>query len=328
MGRFLENEKPRLAEFKATSPYFTQAARADGVYKDHPYPFCLPRACAEENLFSEIRDSARSYFKRNEIKWHDGQDGSPSNHLCDSQVCCVNYLFPFANKPEALAGLLQPVYPQIREMLPIEDGQYVAFEWIGQQNYLKEKISRNSKRTRGANFTSADAAVMFRDQSDCVQIVLIEWKYTESYFSTPLAVAPSGTDRTRIYAHLYEREDCPLIKERIPGFESLFYEPFYQLMRQQFLAYEMELAHEQGADRVSLLHIAPDHNQDFKRITSPSLKDLGNSATGLWANLVKKPGAFTSISVEKLFGPFHSEDFAELAAWRQYILARYPWVMA
>jgi hypothetical protein len=49
-------------------------------------------------------------------------------------------------------------------MLPIENGQYVAHEWIGQQNYLGERIARNGKRTRGANFTSADAAVMFQQQ--------------------------------------------------------------------------------------------------------------------------------------------------------------------
>lgn len=42
----------------------------------------------------------------------------------------------------------------------MKSGQYVAFEWIGEENYLGEKISRHGKRTRGANFTSADAMVM------------------------------------------------------------------------------------------------------------------------------------------------------------------------
>jgi hypothetical protein len=326
MGRFLEREKPRLTEFKANSPYFTQAARADGIYRDHPYPFCLPKSCAAENLLSEIRDPIRAYFARNDIKWHDGQDGNPSDHLCDSQVCCVNFLFPFSDKPTALAELLRPVFPLIQEMLPIEDGQYIACEWIGQQNYLAEKSSRNRKRTRGANFTSADAAVRFRDRYERIHIVLIEWKYTEAYFSTPLAIARSGTDRTQIYAHLYEREDCPLVKERIPQFKALFYEPFYQLMRQQFLAHEMEKAHELEADTVSLLHIAPAINTDFKRVTSPSLKSLGNSATEVWGKLVKDPRRFTSISTETLFGKFDSNPFPELANWREYTLARYPWV--
>ena len=40
-------------------------------------------------------------------------------------------------------------------------------------------------------------------------------------------------------------------------------------MRQQFLSHEMEKAHELGVDIVSLMHIAPKHNHDFTRITSP-----------------------------------------------------------
>jgi hypothetical protein len=51
-----------------------------------------------------------------------------------------------------------------------------------------------------------------------------------------------------------------------------FYEPFYQLMRQQLLAREMETARECGADVVSLLHIAPAQNACFQRVTSPNLK--------------------------------------------------------
>lgn len=59
-------------------------------------------------------------------------------------------------------------------MLPVENRQYVAFEWIGQENYLGERISRNGRRTRGANFTSADAAVLFERSDKKRQMVLIE----------------------------------------------------------------------------------------------------------------------------------------------------------
>lgn len=327
MRKFLETEKSTLVAFKTNSPYFSDVARKEGIYRDHSYPFCMPRDCAHENLFPEIRHSILPYFARNEIKWHDGQDGKPSNHLCDSQVCCANFLFPFADKPRPLIELLRPIFPTIYEMLPIEDEQYVAFEWIGQQNYLGERISRNGKRTRGANFTSADAAVMFKHTDGHKQIVLIEWKYTESYSPTSLKFAVSGTDRTTIYAHLFNREDCPVVKKLLPSFDDLFFEPFYQLMRQQFLAFEMEQAHELGADRVSLLHIAPAHNLDFKKITSPSLKPLGASATEVWQKLVKIPGRFISVSTEALFGEFDVRRFSELKAWREYITSRYTWLV-
>ena len=111
MGQFLQDEKPRQASFKAIAPYFSDKARADGIYKDHSYPFCLPREYADENLFPEIRQPMFSYFAKYEIKWHDGQDKNPSNHLCDSQVCCANFLFPFFDKPHALAELNEARFP-------------------------------------------------------------------------------------------------------------------------------------------------------------------------------------------------------------------------
>jgi hypothetical protein len=326
---FLEIEKRRQIDFKQLSPYFTSAARADGMYKRKPRPFCLPLSLAEENLVSEIRETAQAYFSSLSIKWHDGQDGKPSNHLCGSQVCCVNFLFPFSQQPAALADLLRPVFPNLAAMLPIEHGQYVAFEWIGQENYLNEKISRNGKRTRGANFTSADAAVMFDRTDGKRQIVLIEWKYTETYNSKQsLAIAKkSGTDRREIYRPLFDRPDCPIDQNILPTFDALFYEPFYQLMRQQLLAYEMEKAHEMGADVVSVLHIAPAHNIDFQRVTSPTLECLGKTATGVWSQLVTKQDQFKSIATEQLFGALVAAPAPAMKAWSDYVGARYGWVV-
>jgi hypothetical protein len=326
MGAFLESDKPRQATFKRTASYFSEAARVDGYYKKKAYPYCLPREYAEENLFPGIRNSITAYFAEKEIKWHDGQDRRPSNHLCDSQVCCANFLFPFADKSVALIELLRQVFPTIKQVLAMEiDGQYVSFEWIGKKNYLCEKVSRNGKRTRGANFTSADAAVMFTHTDGHRQIVLIEWKYTESYGSTFLKTAKSGTDRTTIYARLYDGDDCPLKKTLIPGFDALFYEPFYQLMRQQFLANEMEKAHELGADVVSVLYIAPAHNSDFRRITSPALQPLGESVIDVWKNLVRTPDRFTSATTEQLFSMLPIERLG-LTEWWKYVSTRYAWV--
>ena len=327
MGRFLADEKPKQAQFKACSPYFSEPARAEGLYKNHPYPFCLPREYANENLFPEIRQPIMAYFARNEIMWHDGRDGKPSNHLCDSQVSCGNFLFPFFDKPKALAVLLRPIFPDLQEMLPIEDGQYVAFEWIGNYNYLCEKMSRNGKRTRGANFTSADAAVMFKRKGGQKQIVLIEWKYTESYYPIWLKYAASGTDRTKIYEHLYIADDSPISKETLPNFDCLFYEPFYQFMRQQFLAHEMEKAHELGAHKVCLLHISPAHNKDFMRVTSPDLHAIDMSATKVWSKLVKNSDRFIGEFTENVFGNFQVERFPELNEWWRYIVTRYNWVL-
>jgi len=328
MGRFLETERVRQAEFKASSRYFSEAARPDGTYRGKPRSFCLPLDRAEENLFLDIRQTAPAYFAAQSIKWHDGRSGNPSNHLCDSQVCCVNFLFPFADKPRALAEVLRPIFPGLREMLPVENAHYVAFEWIGQENYLGERVSRNGQRTRGANFTSADAAVLFERDDGKRQMVLIEWKYTESYSTTPLRVSRSGTDRTEIYRPLYRRDDCPIKRDLLPDFDSLFYEPFYQMMRQQLLAHEMEKAHELGADTVSVLHLAPARNADFRRVTSTELEGLGESATDVWTKPVRPEGRFFSVSTERLFGDLTTEQIPEMQTWIDYIGKRYAWIHA
>lgn len=326
MGKFLESEKKRQAEFKKNVSYFSPRAHEDGVYKGSQRPYCLPRSQSVENLIPEIREPILGYFTRHDIKWHDAIERRPSNHMCDSQVCGVNFLFTFANKPDALAVLLHPIFPDLRIMLPIEDDLYIACEWVGAENYLGEVMRGDRTRTRGANFTSADMAVRFERADGQIEIVLIEWKYTESYYPSPLHIARSGRSRTEIYRHLYDKVDCPMDPLVVGDFGNLFYEPFYQLMRQQFLAKEMERAHEMGADIVGILHIAPHHNLDFRRVTSAALVQGEDTPVDLWKKIVRNPEAFTSVYTEELFGRFPVMNHPELADWWQYIQARYAWV--
>ncbi len=327
MVKFLDSEKPRQADFKAISHTFSEAAREDGYFATKFRPYCLPSTHAEENLIPEIRQIILSYFAKEKIKWHQGHNGKPSNHMCDSQVCCVNFLFPFADKPLALKTLLQRIYPDIHIMLPLENGQYVAYEWIGAEDYLNEKADANNKtRSRGANCTSADAVVMFQREDKKQQIVLIEWKYTESYSGGKgTRYAESRKDRMTIYQGFYEERDSPLDKTLLPHFDALFYNPFDQLMRQQFLAHEMEKARELGANVVSLLHIAPAHNVKFRRVTSKKLIPLGNTAMDVWQRIAP-PDRFKSISTEALFGHLSVNELPDMATWLDYIHERYSWI--
>lgn len=327
MGSFLEVEKSRQSELKAHSSLFGACARKKGLYKGKLRTFCLPTVCAEENLSPQVRSSAMKYFHDHEIGWHDGREGKPSNHLCDSQVCCVNFLFPFADKPVALADLFRKIFPDLREVIPTKDKTLVSFEWIGEENYLKEKTGPNGRRTRGANATSADALVAFVRNDGRRQVVLIEWKYTESYGNNSVRFSKNGTDRSAIYKPYFQSEDCPLVKELVPSFDALFYEPFYQLMREQLLAHEMERAGELEASIVSVLHISPAHNRDFLRITSPTLVGAGKSAVDVWKKLVRSEERFASISTEEMFAGILSDPIPELREWQEYLCARYPWVL-
>jgi len=125
---------------------------------------------------------------------------------------------------------------------------------------------------------------------------------------------------------LYDRDDFPLDKTLLPGFDALFYEPFYQFMRQQLLANEMEKAKELGANIVSLLHIAPRHNQEFQRVTSPGLSTIGDSVIDIWNKLQRPPHRFDSVSTEDLFNRFSIRQFPEMVEWREYITTRYSWI--
>ena len=123
-----------------------------------------------------------------------------------------------------------------------------------------------------------------------------------------------------------DRSGRPVDKTTVQDFSDLFYEPFYQLLRQQLLAHEMELAQELGCDLVTVLHGAPADNRDFHRVTSPGLQSLGDSSIEVWKGLLRQPGRFVSVSTETLFGDFLVDAHPELADWWQYTSARYPWL--
>ncbi len=324
MGKFLESEKLRQIVFKQFSKTISKAGQEDGIFRGKPYPFCLPRHLSDETLFPAIRETAVAYFRDYGIKWHQGIDGKPSNHLCDSMVCGVNFLYPFARQPEALAELLKPFFPEIKKMLPMEGEHYVAYEWIGAQNYLGERAPESGNHTRGANFTSADAAVRFQREDGSIQVVLVEWKYTESYSSTSYLIAKSGTDRSQIYRPLLDLEDCIIDKSKVGEWDNLFYEPFYQFMRQQLLAHEMEKDRELGAGTVSLLHISPRKNTDFYKVTSPAFRGLGKNATDVWKKLLREPDRFLSVYTDELFADF---EHPAMRDWKAYIEERYPSLM-
>lgn len=329
---FREREKMRLVPLK--KELFSAEACEAGTYRRKRYDFCLRNDCASENLHCHIREDALRYFQTRNIPWHDGIDGGPSNHLCCSQSACVNFWFPFRHAPEALAAALGELGYDVVEMLPFEadgmqpddENRYVAFEWIGKRNYLKEhirgRVAEDVERQRGQNFTSLDFAFRFRRSDDLIQIVAGEWKYTERYASGRcIQRSRRGTDRLeQIYAQALEAADCQIALNGLPR-EALFFDPFDQLMRQQLLCSAMERHSEMGAEVVSLLHVAPAANRDFLgRVTSPELRRVGGDVHEIWRRLVK-PGRFMGVYAENLvpvvcrFGPDPK--------WAAYMARRY-----
>ena len=130
MGRFLNSQKKAQAGWRSCSKWLTPRARAGvGYYSKRPrkqYDFCLPLECAPENLFPDIADKAIRYFRsppgifggNRSISWHDGRNHLPSTHLCDSQVCCVNFLFALMDSEAGASDLLSQVFDDCDRAIP------------------------------------------------------------------------------------------------------------------------------------------------------------------------------------------------------------------
>lgn len=267
------------------------------------------------NLSPVIREAAAAYFgpPRN-IAWH-----RHCAHGLSSQVMCLNFLMPLADKPDVLKEIIGCALGRgIGRMLPVEGGPFfVGFEWTGLADYLGEWPA-NGKATRGANVTSADAVVRF-EAGGRTETLLIEWKYTEKYGAPP--DPKRQAERIRRYRDKAFHPDGPLRADLGLDVQELFWEPVYQMFRQQMLAFRMAKAREDGADRVSVLHISPRGNKALHKVTAPKLKPLGNDVFEIFRSLLVRPEDFTAATVEDAFGPTIQARMAE--PWAAYLAERY-----
>lgn len=266
------------------------------------FPFCLPAEHASSNVLAEAR-VALEIFRRDDIAWHDSINEGPSNHLLDSQVQCVNALAPVAHDPAAIKLLFGSVV-NVVEVLPFfaddSAGDLVVFEWIGAADYLSERSSGTGRR--GSKTTSADAAIRYRTGDGSVEIALIEWKYTEEYHGHELVGGTrSNLARQDRYRTLFEDPAGPVRQSLIP-YSDLFVEPFYQLLRLTLLADQMEQFHEQGAERVRVVYVAPGRNdalwtslnrESHQELASKLVQDSDPRAVeAIWSALCRRPDRF------------------------------------
>ena len=335
---FRDSEKERYRKLKPK--LFSKEAQDEGNYRERPRFFCLADDYSSENFYKTIRVSAIEYFKARNITWHDGLEKRrvPSNHLCCSQSCCINFLFPLVKRPDIIKTIFSHYYPEFATSLPLTgdkpltDGTYpfIAFEWIGTRDYLGEAKRKGMLRTRGANFTSADFAFRFRENNGRIHLVLGEWKYTEEYGRSYKGSGRAGEVRKNNYINFFSDQSgiFSAIDDREKLYDSLFYEPFYQLMRLQLLAQEMETHEEKemDADIVSVLHICPEANNEFrKNVASDYLEDKSpeKGVLEIWKELVPED-KFLSISVEELLNTIQDTSMDE-REWLDYLKTRYGW---
>lgn len=303
---FRDQERKRAARWKAITTTLPEEARPAAPYRDKAgrgdgpaYPFCLPAEFASLSLLPEVRALALELFADLGIPWHAGVGGGPSNHLLSSQGQCVNALASMVLDPCRVKDAFGQ-HLDIAEVLQIEPGRYLTFEYIGPTDFFGE--SPGGDRTRGAHCTSADAAFTYRTAEGRTELALVEWKYTESYRKR----SPEPTkDKARAgrYAGFVTDPEGP-IRDTVLDFEMVLDEPIYQLMRQQLLAHQLEKAGAEGASTVRVVHVlSPDNLACQASLPRAEHRAVASTVGQLWHRLLSTHDRFVTVDPRVFLDP-------------------------
>lgn len=303
---FMIEERQRAERWKTTTSHLPSAAKSPAPYvgKDGrsvgaAHGFCLPAEYADLNLLKDTRAIALDVFAELQIPWHAGVGDGPSNHLLSSQVQCVNALAPAVRDPTRLVSAFGASLG-VRQVLQIEPDRSLTFEYIGPRDYFNE--CPGEQRVRGARCTSLDAAFLHRAADGLSELVLIEWKYTESY-RTRVPDPERDEVRRRRYSTALLDPAGPVRDDVLP-FDLLLDEPLYQLVRQQLLAHALEQDHAEGADRVRVVHIAPAGNTGYQlSLRRPEHQAVGRTVREVWQRLLRRPDRFVSLDGAMFLDP-------------------------
>lgn len=251
----------------------------------------------------------------------------PTGHILSSQIACINHLFPLIRNKEGATRLLRSLNSSVCEALPVdihERDNFVEFEVVGGGSYLNEQKSGTPLK-RGALCTSVDAVMKGRTCDDEIVLFLMEWKYVEEYKYAPSKLSDSsGAERHRRFCSFFTKDNSPFTfcnsSKEEPFFHELFTEPYYQLMRQTLLGWQMVHNPKCNGGASSFEHIVviPACNADLRAKSKPIGGSRGNLASN-WNALVKKPATF--IDPQQLLEPVSSIE--QYAAWMDYVTKRY-----
>jgi len=227
--------------------------------------------------------------------------------FCENELAYLAATSKVEIHPDLARALPSALDPEVIAVEVVDDG-YVEFEFIGEKQYLKERAF-----SRGANCTSVDAFMIGRLTNGERRAFLIEWKYAETYSRQDKYIPR----REQIYDSLILAADSPFraIEPRI-----LYFEPFYQLMRQTLLAQLICQHSDHGCTSYRHVHVVPEENMEFHRnVTSPGLK--GASVSEAWLSVLKQPDLFVATTPTKFMRPV--VEGRDTRALTSYLSRRY-----
>jgi len=296
--KYREQERERLVAIR--EEIFED--RGGGLYRNIQRPFILQKS--NKNLMPQIKEGAIEYFKKNAIVWWPGS-AEPTGHLLSSQVACVNHLFFLRNDEFAALKILKGIDKDFVKVCADFEGGYVGFEVVSKGSYLNE-VTQGKAQTRGANCTSIDAMMCGVKEDGTKVQVLIEWKYTEFYPKNCMASGSSGETRKGRYNSLIKAPESPFIDGL--DLDNLYYEPFYQIMRQTLLAWQMTKNKERelNADDWLLVDVIPENNKYLReRVHAPDLPD--GDMHKAWEMVLKEPQKYRMMTPMDLLRPLNNE---------------------
>ena len=329
MSYYIEQERSRQIQWAKSHGHETGA-----VYKGIPREFVLLNGT--HNLFKGIREDSVKYFKDFNISWWGGP--KPTGHLLSSQIACLNHLFLLRNDPQMILTILNNIRNEYVEVLLLQcdmktvkgeeyKAGYVAFEAVSDVDYLNEGTPQ-----RGSNCTSLDAVILAKHKSGKKHLILIEWKYTESYATLdksmedgkgkPKGGHEKGDERLRRYSDLITSSHFLKTMEEYRS-SIYFQEPFYQLMRQTLWAEQMIL-HKSNesikADDYLHLHVVPSENHDLLQHNYKRF-NMSEGMESAWRNVLTENGTkrYCIVTPKNLISPI-KEKYGELY---DYLAERY-----
>ena len=303
--------------------------RKCGKWRGKEHRHILPIEVWDLNLWEQIRTTARIHFLERDIAWHQQR-----HNLLSSQVLCVNVFFPLRDEQRLLTGFFRDRIPQITRLGTMH------FEYIGKKDYLKEGGGRGRMRT------SADVALEWFDANNSLGLLLLEFKFTESEFGRcGGATSPGNRDKSRCrqptevvqapekmcylvdpkkrpYWEIALGQDSPL------HIDQLTKEPycpfrfdFYQLMRNQLLAHQIESDPDSGIQRALFGVVYHAENDRLLRMGRP----FGGERDPLkaWAGLLREPDRLITFTIQDLLAWMHQRLPSHLEEWRAFLNARY-----
>lgn len=294
--------------FNAESDIFN-GDKGNGVFRGRQYAFVL-NDC-KNNLYTPIHDETLRYFKLNKIEWWGGNH--PTTHPLSSQIACINHLFPLRHDEEAVCDIANGLCPEITKVHRITSDKhnpgFVQFEAVSDDDLLNEKCS-----TRGRNCTSVDALILGSFENGSKILILIEWKYVETYGDKDYTEGESGKIRGNRYNNLITQS------EQITGVNKiLYFEPFYQLMRQTLWAEQM--THNKDNETVQAndffhIHVIPSQNDELLDKTYMS----GMTMEKTWRECLLDQSKYRIITPEELLSPINNHKYSALI---DYLRTRY-----